>query len=112
VDFAGNVAGFAEDRFPTVEYLRIFFQALRPEPANGPQIVDALERAVRLAHLQNLFRRRRPDARNLLQFPGRRGVDVYRFCWRLFLGERARTEQQAEIRGTRIAKVRQAMADE
>jgi len=32
VDFAGNVAGFAEDRFPTVEYLRIFSRRFGPSP--------------------------------------------------------------------------------
>ena len=68
VVFAGNRAGFPAAGFPTVKYLRIFFEALWPKPANGQQIVDALERPVRFAHLQNLFRRRRPDAGNLLQF--------------------------------------------
>src|SRR5438132_10766189 len=77
------------------QILAHFFEALRTEASNGQQIVDALESAVRFAHLQNLFRRRRPDAGNLLQFFGSRGV-VYGLRRRLLLGERTSAEKAAQ----------------
>jgi hypothetical protein len=61
VDFADGVAGFAAAGFPTVKYLRIFSRRFSPSPRE--QIVNALERAIRFAHLQNLVRRRQPDSR-------------------------------------------------
>jgi hypothetical protein len=74
----GKRVALCRSRLPNGQILAHFFEALRAKPANRQQIVHALKRPVRFAHLQNLFRRRRPDPRSLLQFFRRRGVDVYR----------------------------------
>ena len=74
-------------RLPDSQILAHFFKALRPKPANCQQIIDALKRAVRLSHLQNFLRRRRPDSRHLLQFFGSRCIEIHRLGRRFFLGE-------------------------
>jgi len=45
--------GFATAGFPTVKYLRISSRGFRRKSANRRQIIHALERAVRLQHLQD-----------------------------------------------------------
>src|SRR5438309_11047252 len=83
-------AALCRRRLPDSQVLAHFFEALRPESPNRQQIVFALERAIRFSHLQNFFRRCRPNPRHLLQFFGRRGVDVYRFWRWLFLRDAGR----------------------
>jgi hypothetical protein len=75
-------------RLPRDKVLAHFRQAFRTDAANRLQIVDTFKRAVRFAHLQNLVRRRRTDARHLLQFRGRRCIDVYGLFRRLFPGDK------------------------
>ena len=81
--------------FTDREVLAHFFKPLRPEPADRQQIVNALERAVRLAHLKNFFRRGRTNPGHQLQFFRRRRIDVHRLRRRLFLGERTCAERKA-----------------
>src|SRR6266851_1639175 len=79
------------------QILAHFFKPLRPQATYRQQIIHALERAVRLPHLQNLFRCRRPDPRHLLQFLRRRRIDVHRLRRRLFLpAKNSRRTDQAE----------------
>src|SRR6516165_4262642 len=47
-----------------------FVQPLLPNAFDRQQVIHALERAVRLAHLQNLLCRGRTNPRHLLQFGG------------------------------------------
>ena len=64
---------------PDSQVFAHFVEAFLSEPADGQPIIDALECAIRLAHLQNL------DPGHLLQFFGIRSVDVHRLQRRLLL---------------------------
>src|SRR5260370_2758726 len=65
-------------RFPHRQILAHLIEAFLADPSDRQQIVHALERAIRFSHLQDFFRRRRPDAWNLLQFFRSRRIDVHR----------------------------------
>jgi len=74
-------------RLPNRQILPHLFQPFRANSLNRQQIIHALERAVRLPHLEYLIRRRRPDSRHLLQLRRARGIQIDGMCWRLLLGK-------------------------
>ena len=74
---------FRWNRFSDGQILAHFVQAFLSKPANGQQIIDALEGAIRFTHLQDFLRRRRPDPGHLLELFRSRGINVHRLCRRL-----------------------------
>jgi len=63
-------------------------QFLFPDSFDGQEFFHALERAVRFPHLQNLLRRRRPDAGHFLQLRRIRRIDINRMPRRFLLFSR------------------------
>ena len=63
------------------DVLAHFFHALRPDALDRPQLVHALERAIRLAHFQNFVRRRwtccNSNALAVFRFTGLRGCFLF-----------------------------------
>src|SRR5579859_2967178 len=84
-----RLCAFRRRRFPRGQVFAHFFEALWTNALDGPQIIHALERAIRLAHLQNLLRDHGPDPRHLLQLVRRRGIQVDRRRRRLLFGNQA-----------------------
>ncbi len=84
------------------EVLAHFFEALRADPADGAQVVNTFECAVRFTHLQNFFSGDRADSRHLLKLFGTRRIQIDRRRRRLLLGRQAhrkrtkRREQQED----------------
>src|SRR5467141_619721 len=69
------------------------FEALRADPANCEQILNAAESATLLAGIEDPLRRDWPHTRQFLQLLNRRGIKVDRFCGRLFLRFQNPTQQ-------------------
>src|SRR5712692_365303 len=77
--------GLRRPRSSDGQVLAHFLEPLRSQPANREQIIHALEGAVCFSHLQNLAGRGGPDPGHLLQFLGRRRIEVHRPRRRFFL---------------------------
>lgn len=67
------------------QILSHFVQFFRTYPTNCLQIINAFESAVGFSCLQDFVGRRRADARHLLQFRGRSGIQIDGMQRRLFL---------------------------
>ena len=96
--------GFRARALPDRQVFAHFFEPFGPQAADRQQVVHALERSIRLAHLQDFLRRRRPNPRHLLQFRRTRRIEIDRSCRRLLLRKCGKCGKETQENGGSNAK--------